>query len=167
MVSLVKVGLAVIIVAVSVKFAEAVKETSLTTIFEHRAKFHDAKVIVHGTASNVERKISRNGRPYTRFFLTEPMSGASIVIYSRAHQAVADGASVMVEGVYHANARREGLTCSDQIEAYSIRDRRDVRRQLLACRGSQQDQHAPTRWLVSNFSQCVRGLLVARNNSDM
>lgn len=166
MVPLVKVGLAVIVVAASVRFADAVKETSLTTIFGNREKFHGTTVIVHGIASRVERKISRKGRPYTRFFLTEPASKARIEIDGPPYQTVAEGTSVMVEGIYHMSVSRDGPSFGDWIEAYSIRNRRDIRKQVSTCHDPQQGQMgSPARWFVSHFPQCMRGLLAIRSKS--
>jgi hypothetical protein len=110
-------GLVVTALLASVKLAEAIKATSLDALRHHPGKFHHAKVIVKGTASQVEIHYPRRGGPSTTFVVTEPATAASIEVSSRGAGTVREGAMVSVEGVFDRTTER--------IVAYSIRARRE------------------------------------------
>jgi hypothetical protein len=99
-------GLAVTALLTSVKLAEAIKETSLHALLEPPIKFHQAKVIVKGTASQVEIHIPRRGAASLTFTLIEPDNAASVTVSSRGSGTVQDGGTVSVEGVYDKPPRK-------------------------------------------------------------
>jgi hypothetical protein len=107
-------GLAMMALLASVKLAEAIKETSPHALLQHPIRFHQAKVIVKGTASHVEVHIPRRGAAALTFTLTEPDNAASVTVVSRRSGTVREGVTVSIEGVFDKTTGR--------IVAYSIRE---------------------------------------------
>ena len=108
------------ILSLTNKFSEA-SEATIEKILSSKETYHGKEVSVSGKVSNLRRKTSKIGNPYTTFSLVGG-SGGIINVYFRGHTQVNEGKSAKVTGIYRKEKRVGEYTFKNEIEATDIKN---------------------------------------------
>jgi hypothetical protein len=99
-------------------FASHAGEVRIQSIISNPAQFDGKNVTISGTATSVNKTISRSGNAYSTFEVQD--ADAAIKVFTWGHPVTKAGDLVQVTGVFQQVKRVRQYTFYNEIEAQSI-----------------------------------------------